>query len=154
MNMDSVNKWLTLAANLGVIAGIIFLGIEIGQNSDQLAAQTRSTMFEARVSLENDSARNTGGITDIVGKARRGEALTETEESQLGSRRFRTLRTFEFIIQESPPETAYLQGPYMAAVFRSDSGLIELWNFTSDGGGFDPVFVQFMNEIVIPRLNQ
>ncbi len=33
MNMDSINKWLTLAANVGVMAGIVFLGVEIQQNS-------------------------------------------------------------------------------------------------------------------------
>lgn len=34
--MDSVNKWLTLAANVGVIAGIVFLGFEIRQNTNSV----------------------------------------------------------------------------------------------------------------------
>jgi len=33
MSMDNLNKWLTLFANIGVIAGIFFLGIELRQNS-------------------------------------------------------------------------------------------------------------------------
>jgi len=32
--VDTTNQWLTLAANLGVIAGLIFLGIEIRQNTN------------------------------------------------------------------------------------------------------------------------
>ena len=32
-------------ANLGVIAGIVFLGIEIGQNSDVMEAQTRLNLI-------------------------------------------------------------------------------------------------------------
>ena len=36
MNMDSVNKWLILVANIGVIAGIVFLGIEIDQNQSSI----------------------------------------------------------------------------------------------------------------------
>ena len=36
--MDRLNVWLTLAANLGVIAGIIFLGLEIQQNTRMMQA--------------------------------------------------------------------------------------------------------------------
>ena len=46
MNLDSLNKWLTLAANLGVIAGIIFLAIEVQQNTRMMSAQTRDAMTE------------------------------------------------------------------------------------------------------------
>ena len=33
MNLDRLNQWLILLANLGVVAGIIFLSIEIRQNT-------------------------------------------------------------------------------------------------------------------------
>ena len=33
MNPSRVNEWLTLLANFGVIAGLIFLGLEIQQNT-------------------------------------------------------------------------------------------------------------------------
>ena len=33
MNLRKVNEWLTLLANFGVIAGLIFLGLEIQQNT-------------------------------------------------------------------------------------------------------------------------
>ena len=36
MKLDQLNKWLTLAANIGVIAGIVFLAIEIRQNTQSL----------------------------------------------------------------------------------------------------------------------
>lgn len=32
--MDRTNQWLTLVANLGVIAGLVFLGYEIRQNTN------------------------------------------------------------------------------------------------------------------------
>lgn len=32
--MEKTNQWLTLAANLGVIAGLVFLGFEIRQNTN------------------------------------------------------------------------------------------------------------------------
>ncbi len=36
MKLDNVNKWLTLVANFGVVAGIIFLAIEVRQNQELL----------------------------------------------------------------------------------------------------------------------
>lgn len=37
--MDIINKWLTLAANAGVVVGIIFLAIEIRGNTQALRSQ-------------------------------------------------------------------------------------------------------------------
>ena len=48
MNADSMNKWLTLAANLGVVAGLVFLRIEINQN-------TRATIAAASEEVTNQS---------------------------------------------------------------------------------------------------
>lgn len=47
MNTDSLNKWLTLAANLGVIAGIAFLAIEISQNTQSLDETRKLSAAEA-----------------------------------------------------------------------------------------------------------
>jgi len=35
MNLEKLNHWLTLGANFGVLVGIIFLVIEINQNTEQ-----------------------------------------------------------------------------------------------------------------------
>jgi hypothetical protein len=47
MDSDRLNRWLTLGANLGVLVGIVFLAIEIRQNSDlarlQFSDERRST---------------------------------------------------------------------------------------------------------------
>ena len=39
MNTENLNKWLTLSANLGVIAGIVFVAFELRQNSELMRAQ-------------------------------------------------------------------------------------------------------------------
>ena len=36
MNLDTANKWLSVIANFGVVAGIIFLAIELRQNHELL----------------------------------------------------------------------------------------------------------------------
>jgi len=40
MSLDSLNKWLTLLTNFGVLAGIIFLGIEMQQNTNAIQSST------------------------------------------------------------------------------------------------------------------
>ena len=45
MNLDNLNKWLTLSANFGVLLGIFFLAYEVRQNTDSLQSQTRATLF-------------------------------------------------------------------------------------------------------------
>ena len=36
MNADNMNRWLTLVANISVVAGIIFLAVETRQNTESL----------------------------------------------------------------------------------------------------------------------
>ena len=33
MDTDKANKWLSLVANLGVLAGLVFVAIELNQNT-------------------------------------------------------------------------------------------------------------------------
>ena len=50
MNADSVNRWLTLGANLGVVIGLILLFVELNQNSSLVKAQihqARSDNYES-----------------------------------------------------------------------------------------------------------
>ena len=53
MNFERLNSWLTLVANMGVIAGIIFLALEI----DQSNRQARSATYQARVNEIDQSLR-------------------------------------------------------------------------------------------------
>ena len=140
-----------ILANIGVIVGIIFLTVEIAQNNDQLASQTRNTIFELRSGLERDVVNNAGGIADLIGKYRRGEALTDVEQIRLESRRFQLLQTFQYMFQEGP-DGVRLQVPYIIAMFVSDPGLSDVWQRVSEGA-FDPLFVTFMEEAVLSRLN-
>ncbi len=63
MKMPVLNLWLSLTANLGVIAGIVFLGVEIQQNTAvtrSVAAQeisNTSVEFFMRVAENPDLAR-------------------------------------------------------------------------------------------------
>ncbi len=51
MKKLELGQTITILANLGVIAGIVFLGIELRQNNELLSAQVRSTRVDNRVSI-------------------------------------------------------------------------------------------------------
>ena len=80
--MDIVNKWLMLAANLGVIAGIIFLSIEISQNNEALEAQARMERTESASGFFLTITNNSELAAAIL-KSRRAEELTPTETLQV-----------------------------------------------------------------------
>ena len=94
MNLDSLNKWLTLLANIGVIAGIAFLAIEIGQNSQMMKAQTRSDIAQSLTDILLSRAHSPY-LSEILG--------IDPEETELIAESRRTvlylaqLRTWENI---------------------------------------------------------
>ena len=47
--MDTINKWLTLAANVGVLIGIFFVGYELRQTNRFEEAQTRQAISDAAI---------------------------------------------------------------------------------------------------------
>ena len=51
MKSEKLDRLLTLLANLGVIAGIIFLAIEIRQNTEMVRSQTRDSITEKQIAL-------------------------------------------------------------------------------------------------------
>ena len=50
-DMKKLDRWLSWLANIGVIAGIVFLAIEIRQNTEMVRAQTRDSMTEKQLML-------------------------------------------------------------------------------------------------------
>ena len=72
MNLDKFNKWLTLLTNLGVLAGIIFLGMELQQNSRMMQAQTRDALTGRLSDFFMDVGSNEYA-SDVFFRGRRGE---------------------------------------------------------------------------------
>lgn len=58
MNTDSLNKWLTLSANVGVVIGLVLLLIELNQNSDLLRAQIHQSTSDAHVWMKETDANS------------------------------------------------------------------------------------------------
>ena len=52
MESETINRWLTLAANIGVIAGLILVAIQINQNTQITKTQIANDYFLADMTLE------------------------------------------------------------------------------------------------------
>ena len=83
MNFEKLNIWLSLFANIGVLAGILFLAIEISESN----RQAQSSAYQSRVdeidrSLREYAASET--LPNIYVKVRNSgiESLTEEERER------------------------------------------------------------------------
>lgn len=74
-------EWMNLSASIAVILGIVFLGLEIRQNTEMMKSQTRDSisekqmMFSEWVATESDLAL-------AISKANAGQAMTPAEGVQ------------------------------------------------------------------------
>jgi len=78
MDTQKLNTWLSLGANLGVLIGIVFLAIEIRQNTEMTRVQIIQNRADAAISMA-EATFNSEYLPGIVAKARRGEHLSDEE---------------------------------------------------------------------------
>ena len=91
MKKIDLSQFIQIIANVGVIAGIIFLGVEINQNSEMMTAQTRNAI--AQSVIENIKMGMDPRLVDAYLKSVRHDALSEEEVfllDQLANATFRT----------------------------------------------------------------
>ena len=81
MRSEQLNDWLTLAANLAVLAGIIFLVIEISQNTDMMRTQINQSRAELAMN-EAESLYNSDYIPSLLTKIRQGDDVSAEERER------------------------------------------------------------------------
>ena len=69
MKLENANQWLTFVANVSVVAGIVFLAIEISQNTEATRLNTMQSMASEQADfnrsfLEPEIARILNKITE------------------------------------------------------------------------------------------
>ncbi len=82
MDTDRLNKWLSLVANLGVIAGIVFLAYEI-RLSNQIALATTELTLRESYGSANESVYENPAIAEVLHKARNTDSEFSGAESQM-----------------------------------------------------------------------
>ena len=92
--MDKLNQWLTLIANLGVLVGIVFLAIEINQNTAALKIGAMQDVSRAATELSLDTVHS-DHLPEIIVKDLAGQQLAPEEAYRLELYHFATMRNFE-----------------------------------------------------------
>ena len=78
MSIEKINTWLTLLANVGVLIGIVFLALEIQQNTEIVKAQTRDTVTQKQVEWLRDIGTDPLAI-ELLGRGMRGNLKPDEE---------------------------------------------------------------------------
>ncbi len=79
MDADSVNKWLTLSANIGVVIGLVLLIVEIGQNTEMMRAQINQSRTDTALA-EQHATYNSDHMPAILAKVTKGEEISDEEK--------------------------------------------------------------------------
>lgn len=80
MRID-VEKIIGIVANVGVIAGIVFLAVEINQNTEMMKAQMGQARTEAAMA-EAQSIYNSEYILPLLNSIDEGQPLTSTDRQR------------------------------------------------------------------------
>ena len=151
-NID-LGQTIQIIANVGVIAGIIFLAVELQQNNDFLAAEARYNLLLNRRPVHLMVIQNPD-VAGLLVKSRRDVELTEIEREQLVWYYDIFLSSIDYDYQQYRDglvdETAI---PIQAwiRVFRKDAdyGLYNFWQEMKED--YSPDFVQWMEENIVDR---
>ncbi len=141
---------VTILANVGIIAGIVFLGIELQQNNALLGAQARATRAQVRMD-GTDLVLNTPELMHAIARQQSGESLSELDQMYLN-----LAANGVFVRWE------YVYGEFREGLIEEDSVPVENWRyfFSADPTmaeqweaigrfSFHPDFVQWMEENVV-----
>ncbi len=146
MKKIDLGPTIGILANLGVIAGIVFLGIELQQNNELLATEARRSraahMEENYGMLASDSE-----LASLMLKSRLGEDLTELEGYRLSRFWMRTLTNLEWAYVEMPPEELTTSIQRYREYFATHEILGKTWS--ENTSRFHASFVEWMDENVV-----
>lgn len=141
-----------LLASIGVIAGIVFLGVELRQNNAHLAAQARYNLIVRRADM--NTVLTTPHVLAALHKRLAGEPLSREEETIVFSASIRFIEMWEWQYKEF--EAGMLrkeQLPVKAwrAFYHNKTAMPlaidEVWETRKHV--HDPAFVAFIEENVV-----
>jgi hypothetical protein len=147
MKSFDLGKFVKTLANVGVIAGIVFLGFELRQNNELMEAEARFNRVTVSTEAYNITSTN-GELAEIRVKAKNNESLTEVEHYRFESSEMRMLINMEWIFREMPvdsPERKYAERIMMSAM----SNKLRRQIFLDNVDRFDASFVSWVEDIIL-----
>ena len=143
MKKIDLGQTITILANVGVIAGIVFLAVELRQNNTLMAAQARFNQLSAQVESHIILAENPDLAWALV-RANNNEELTPEEEASLQYYVRSVFTKMQWTYGEIPENARPLERwrKISAEPYRR-----RFW--TANKGEFNQDFVAWMDENVI-----
>ncbi len=151
MKKVELGQAITILANVGVIAGIVFLAVELQQNNELLTAQARVARHELR---STDSTRvffENPGMAELFVKIEKNEPLSDEEKYIAERFAEQTLLNFQFIYveyQRGLLEQEDIQAAGWKSYFYGFPPLVEYWE-QSKYLQFRPDFVTWFDETIL-----
>ncbi len=150
MNLDRLNRWMTLAANIAVLAGILFLSFELRQNTMASRLQAASDFQDSFSEIEFFIAQSPEFASLLV-KGRKGEQLTVTGQLRLTTFYGNVLRTWQ------NSHLQYISGALdgdiwrgsqvrLTVVLKGDRGLLDHWR--TNKSQFSPAFNNMISSVI------
>lgn len=143
MRKIDLENSFSILANIGVLAGIVFLGFELQQNNELLAAQQRFNRLSLATGTTTLIAENPT-LAQAMAKNGDPNSLTTVEQSQLEALAWRAILNQQWTFSELP----------------RDEMPVEQWRYTARYAHWrniwgqrksqlDPEFVRFMEDNVL-----
>ena len=129
-----MEQLVTIAANLGVIAGLVFLAMEIRQNNKFLAAQARYALRQYRSDIADSLMQP--HVLEATHKWARGEPITPEEKSVGLMVAIKIVELWE-----------WQYGEYAAGMLRKDELPVGAWRLWFHDQGPFPVPVREIYEM-------
>jgi len=157
VEMDRLNQWLTLLANIGVLVGIVFLAVEIQQNTNNLEMNRQIALTEAYANRSSTvqeaqvAAAVSPDFGEIYVKWQRdgSEALTDVERFRVLS--WETARIFRLESQYIMWEQGLLEEKFIETLrditMRSAEGWRDLDILWTPSGGYREEVERALQEI-------
>ena len=154
MKFESLNRWLSLAANIGVVVGIVFLIIEINQNTLATRIAARDSATQGHIdymALAIDSSL----LAEALSKGSVNQDLSLVESSQLTRFHEIRFRHYERVFYQYQNGVLSDQewAPYISGLRQSFRGEHAAWDvakrtWEAESHKLSPTFVEYVDRLI------
>ena len=150
MEKITIKDWLSVATNIAVVAGIVFLGIELRQNNSLLQQEAEQVYFQNRIAL-SEILMQDGELAEIFVRANRDEELSDVEALRIGRYYTRLFRGFQWEHNQHQNGYINIRRPgRWASLINQNKYSLEVWDwFVANAADED--FISYVDENVLTQ---
>lgn len=153
MNKLDFAQTISIVANLGVIAGIVFLGLELRQNNELMAAEARFNRLTMAVDTWRYNADNRD-LAELRERARAGEELSRVEYWRVDGSIMAIFVMLEWTFRELSADSLEMNQvrEVQRYNFENDASYRRVWEGRKNS--FDPAFVEWIEQNVVEYVDR